>query len=161
LGNGASAWLHVVFAVAIDRKQIDIDRYVRWSASLIQAGHAYLGVSGLVLARAARIDAIAGNAPGDLLTTISLMIGGRTADRVSHVNVVVGCLIDLWKDHTTASFRQPVTGFILDQLVRERTNDYDLILRTVLERVRNLPALTAYIHTWLRGHFLFGAVLSP
>jgi hypothetical protein len=36
-------------------KHIDLDQYVRWSARLVDAGHSYLGVSGAVLAQAARV----------------------------------------------------------------------------------------------------------
>lgn len=160
LRGEASAWLHVVFGVALDWKHIGFDRYVRWSANLVDAGHNYLGVSAHMLAHAARMDAETGTAPGTLFKTISTMIGGRTAERNSHVNAVLGCLRELWADHTTIGFRQPVTGHLLRQLVRERTDDYIVILQTVLKRVHDLPALARYVHGWLRGHLLAEAVLS-
>jgi hypothetical protein len=100
----------VVFNVALDWKHIDNDQCVRWSANLIGAGHGYLGVSGPMLAHAARMDAQAGNAPGDLFTTISAMIGGWAAEPVSPTHVVLGCLRDLWEDQKTVGFREPVNG---------------------------------------------------
>ena len=158
--GGGGAWLNVVFGVALDWKHIDTDLYVRWSAKLIGAGHGYLGVSGSMLAHAARLDAAAtGEVPEDLFQTLSLMIGGRIAEPVSHVNAVIGCLNEIWSDSDAAGFRQPVTGHLLRQLVRERVDDYAIILRTVLARTRDLPELTSYILDWLRGHFLANAVL--
>ena len=159
-GGGGGAWLHVVFGVAFDWKHIDWDLYVRWSANLADAGHGYLGVSGSMLAQAARLDAAAtGEVPGYLFQTLGLMIGGRDADPASHVNAVVECLKEIWSDSNAASFRQPVTGHLLRQLVRDRAGDYVIILRTVLGQSRDLPELTAYILGWLRGHFLAAAVL--
>jgi tetratricopeptide (TPR) repeat protein len=161
VGGGASAWLNVVFGVALDWKHIDADQYVRWLANLIEAGHNYLGVTGPMLAHAARLDATVDEFPGYLLRTIATVIGGRIADPISHIDAVLGCLRNLWDDIETTRFRQPVTGFLLRQLVRERENDYGVILRTVLAMARDRTGLTNYIHGWLRGHFLVDAVLNP
>lgn len=158
-GNGG-AWLHIVFAVAVDSKIIDFDKYVRWSAHLVGAGHSYLGVSGAMLAQAARLDAAAGGAPGHLFRTLSDMIGGRAAEPVSHVQAVVGCLRDLWDDHRTLGFREAVTGHLLRQLVRERTGDYPVILRTVLAWSKGTFGLATYVRGWMQGHFLSHAVLK-
>jgi hypothetical protein len=96
--------------------------------------------------------------PGDLFQALSLMIGGRVAEPASHVNAVVGCLNEMWSDSDATGFHQPVTGHLLRQLVRERVDDYGVILRTVLAGTRDLPELTSYILDWLRGHFLADAV---
>lgn len=161
LGGDGAAWMHRVFGVALDWKHIDMDLYVRWSAELVKAGHSYLGVSGPLLAHAARLDAVdAVEVPGDLFRALSRMIGGRIADPTSHVNAVVRCLTEIWRDGAAKSFRQPVTGHLLRQLVSERTDDYALLLRTVLARTRDIPELTNYIVAWLRGHFLAIAVLK-
>lgn len=161
LGGDAGAWLHVVFGVALKWKHINADQYIQWLAQLIKAGHSYLGVSGLVLARAARLDAAAaGEVPGDLFRTLSLMIGGRGAEPASHINAVIECLNELWGKSDAVGFRQPITGHLLRQLVSERTGDYAIILRTVLKRTGNLPTLTSYILDWLQGHFMAKAVLQ-
>ncbi|UEM24327.1 hypothetical protein JL100_032385 (plasmid) [Skermanella mucosa] len=159
MGGSGGAWLHVVFSVALDWKPINFDHYVRWSAHLVDAGHNYLGVSGAVLAQAARLDAAAGNALGYLFRTLSNMIGGRAAEPISHVQAVVGCLRDLWNDHRTVGFRQSVTGHLLRQLIRERA-DYQIILRTVLARSQSTFGLSDYVRGWLQGHFLLHAVLK-
>ncbi|MGE3294543.1 MAG: hypothetical protein AB7O95_24510, partial [Geminicoccaceae bacterium] len=62
---------------------------IRYTADLIEAGHGYLGVSGAILAQAAQLDAIDGQAPGRLFRAASMMIGGRLDDPASHIEVVV------------------------------------------------------------------------
>lgn len=160
MGGNGGAWLHLVFGIALDGQHIDPDRYVRWSANLVDVGQNYLGVSGAVLAHAASLDAAAGNAPGYLFKALSEMIGGRTAEPTSHVQATIACLRELWQSETTASFRQPVTGHLLRQLIRDRTDDYAIILRTVIASARGLPLLREYSRAWLRGHFLFESVLG-
>lgn len=160
LGGNGGAWLHVVFGVAREQKHVEFDQYVRWSAHLVAAGHNYLGVSGEALAQAARLDAADGKAPGYLFTTLSGMIGGRSAEPISHTRVVLGCLADLWGDHQSADFREPVTGHLLRQLVRERVGDYSPMLRAVLTASRGVIGLGPYIGGWLRGHFVFDEVVG-
>lgn len=159
LGGDRSAWLHVVFHVALRGEAIDFDQYVRWTAHLVDAGHNYLGVSAQALAQAARLDASAGAAPGYLFRNLSSMIGGRAAEPTSHVQAVVGCLRELWDDHRALGFRQPVTGHLLRQLIRER-EDYQPILRAVLASSRVMFGLSDYVRGWLQGHFLLDDVLK-
>jgi cellulose synthase operon protein C len=67
----------------------------------------------------------------------------------------LSCLQDLWSHHATFEYRQAATGLLLRQLVlRERNDDYRLILQTLLQNVQNLPRLVEYIHAWARGHFI-------
>ncbi|WP_128291227.1 PIN domain-containing protein [Afifella aestuarii] len=159
VGGHGGAWLHVVFGIAVDWKHADFDQYVRWSAALVDAGHNYLGMSGADLAHAARLDAAKDDAPGYLFRTLSKTIGGRAAETISHVQAVVACLDDLWTDHRTVSYRQPVTGHLLRQLVRERDGDYPIILQTILALSHGTFGLSEYVWGWLRGHFLLHATL--
>lgn len=122
-GGGGAAWLHVIFGVALDQRRIDLEAYVRWSAALVGAGHSYIGISGQVLARALRMDAEAGQAPGHLFETLSKVIGGRSADPLSHIRACVACLRDIWSHHASSGYRQPATGALLTQLLRERCDD--------------------------------------
>jgi hypothetical protein len=140
--------------VAGQWRHIDQDTYIRWSAHLVGAGHNYIGMSGLVLARALRMDAEAGEVPGYLFKALSEVIGGRIAEPRSHLLACTECLRDLWSDRRTSAYRQPATGLLLRQLIRERTGDYRILIRTLLELVQNLPQLVEYIHAWARGHFI-------
>jgi tetratricopeptide (TPR) repeat protein len=153
-GFEKSAWLHQVFSVGLNRRCIASDTFIRWSADLIAAGHSYIGVSGSVLARSAHLDAQAGNAPGYLFNSISKVIGGRAAEPRSHIVAVVQCLRSVWTDPATHAFRQPITGLLLRQFIREREADYAAMLRAVMHYVRDLPHLVAYLRGWVRGHFL-------
>lgn len=150
--NGA--WVHAVIGAALEAEHIDMDAYVRWSAWLIEAGHSYLGVNAPALAHAARLEGVAAMNPGSLFTTLSRVIGGTEADAPSHLNVCVMFMFDLWRDWQTAEFRKPVTGHLLDQLLRGRRHDYTKILRTALTWARDLPDLYKYIRDWTIGHFV-------
>jgi cellulose synthase operon protein C len=153
-GAERSSWLQPVFMVANNRGKIDFDTYVRWTANLIDAAHNYVCVSGKALIHAASIDEQAGACPGYFFNQTTNMIGGAAAEPASHIRVVVEFLQHVWNDPSALGYRERATGFLLEQLIRERTVDYGRILRTVMWRVRHLPELIAYLSAWLRGHFL-------
>jgi cellulose synthase operon protein C len=154
VGGGSGTWLQQVFAVALDKRQIDLDTYIRWLARLLELGQNYVGISGNALVRALRLDSEAGGAPGYLFTNLTKVIGGRSAEPRSHLFACIFCLRDLWSDDSAMAYRQPATALLLRQLLRERFDDYDKILRTLLGLVRGLPVLVVYIDGWARGHFL-------
>jgi hypothetical protein len=153
-GFDRSAWLQPVFMVAGNRKKIDFDTYVKWTAHLIGAGHNYVCVSGKALIRAASIDAEAVECPGYLFRQIARMIGGAPAEPASHVRVAIEFLRHVWNDPSALRYREKTTGFLLEQLIRERTVDYRRILRTVAWTFTGAPDLIAYLNVWLRGHFI-------
>ncbi|MES0057280.1 tetratricopeptide repeat protein [Mesorhizobium sp. M0078] len=158
MGWSRSAWLHQVFGVAAERRHIDFDTFIRWSADLVDSGHSYIGVSGVALARSFRIDAAEGKAPGYLYRTLSKVIGGRGAEPRSHILAVLECLRDLWLDGSTYPSRQPATGLLLERLIYER-QDYVPMLRAVQRHVEDLPFLSEYLARWVRGHFLLSDTL--
>jgi cellulose synthase operon protein C len=158
LGGGIGACLQQVFLTALDRKSINLDMFIRWSANLIDAGHNYVGVSGASLARALQMDTEAGGAPGCLFTTLAKAIGGRKADPRSHLAACLGCLLGLWSDPETVLYRERATGLLLRQLVRERHDDYGIILQAVFRWVQSSPQLTKYVYSWMRGHFLLSVL---
>jgi cellulose synthase operon protein C len=160
VGSSRGAWLHRVFGVALEQGRINEDTFVRWSADLVAAGHNYIGVSGLVLARALRLDAAIGETPGYLFKSLSRVIGGRNAEARSHILAVENCLRNLWSDYWMLPHRQRATGLLLRQVVRQRQDDYVLILQAVLHLCRNLPQLVEYIHSWAQGHFISGRLLE-
>lgn len=148
-------WLYPIFGVAVDWKHIDADTYIRWSAALIESGQGYLGISGAALAHAARMDGQHSEYPGPLFKALSMMIGGRSAEPSSHVVACVICLRHLWSARATMPYRQPLTGYLLRQLLRERVEDYKMLLRDLLVEVADIPDLSGYIRDWVRGHFIF------
>jgi cellulose synthase operon protein C len=154
VGGGGGTWLHQVFVTATEWRHVDADTCIRWSAHLVSAGHSYIGISGAALARALRMDAEAGEAPGYLFKALGEVIGGRIAEPRSHLSACIVCLRDLWSDADTLAYRQPATGLLLRQLLRERTDDYGIMLQTLVEWFQDLPQLVDYIHAWARGHFL-------
>jgi tetratricopeptide (TPR) repeat protein len=153
-GFGLSAWSQPVFMVASNRKKIDFDTYVKWTAHLIGAGHNYVCVSGVALLRAAAIDAQTGECPGYLFKQTARMIGGVGAEPASHIRVVVEFIRYVWNVPGLLKYRERTTGYLLGQLVRDRTADYRPILREVLRRCWTQADVAAYITVWLRGHFI-------
>jgi hypothetical protein len=153
-GFERGTWLQPVFMVAFNKSKIDFDTYVRWTAHLVGAGHNYVCVSGKALIGAASIDVEAGECPGYFFKQIARMIDGAAAEPASHIRVVVEFLRHAWNAPFALGYRERATGFLLDQLVRERTGDYGRILRTVMWALADIPALTVYLAAWLRGHFL-------
>ncbi|MDB5416037.1 MAG: hypothetical protein JWR10_4372 [Rubritepida sp.] len=158
IGGDGGTWLHAVLGLALERRYIAPDRYIVWTANLIETGHNHLGVSGLMLARAAKLDAHSGSAPGYLFQMLIRMIGGRVAEPVSHLEAVTNCLRDLWNDSSTLDFRKSATDDLLRQIVRER-KDYAELLWAIILEVRDCHYLVRYLEYWLRGHFLSDAVV--
>ncbi len=154
LGAKGGTWLHIVFGLAREAKLIDFEQFVRWSANLIDFGQNYLGVSGDMLAEAARLDARDGDAQGYLFTAISKMIGGPNAEAVSHTVAVKNCIEILWSDDQFSEFCRPITGELLRQLVRQRHQDYRLMLSKVFIALKQNTLFTEYARGWLKGHFL-------
>jgi tetratricopeptide (TPR) repeat protein len=154
VGGDGGVWSYIVFGIALEQKRIDFETYIRWTAHLIDAGHSYVGVSGAALVQALRMDADSGDAPGYYFKTLSRFIGGRGAEPRSHIVACIECLRILWKDNKALNYRKAATGLLLLQLLRERVDDYGIILRTILKYVQQLPDLVEYIFEWARGHFI-------
>lgn len=159
-GGQGGVWLHIIFDQAVRKHAIEDDQYVRWSAALIEQGQSYLGVSGQVLALAARLDAEAGQAPGYLFRTLCRMIGGAIADPVSHMQAALGCISELWGDPAAISYREAATGYLLEQLIRGRDADFAPMLANLISAGRSISGFPGYAHGWLKGHFLLGQ-LAP
>ena len=140
-----SAWLHQVFGCALERKRIDFDTFIRWTASLVEACHGYIGVSAYALARSLAMDAEEGTAPGYLFSTLSKVLGGCAAEPRSHLMAVVGCLREIWTGHPRKKYREAATGVMLRQLIRERNADYSALLSAVNDYVSDIPPLVDYL----------------
>jgi hypothetical protein len=120
----------------------------------LKAGQNYVGVSANVLARAVELDSIAGKPPGELFESLSDMIGGSNAEPRSHVAVCIGFLRKLWAEEPTKAYRMPVTGLLLDRLLRGRHEDYLAILRGLVKNLSDIDELPEYIRSWARGHLI-------
>jgi tetratricopeptide (TPR) repeat protein len=154
-GGSGGVWLHSVFDYAVRMKTLEQDQYIRWTAALVEYGQNYLGVSGQVLARAARLDSQEGQAPGRLFRILCKMIGGAIADPISHMQAVLGCIGELWDDRETTSYREAATGHLLEQLIRGRSDDFAPMLANLIGAGRSITGFPGYAHRWLKGHFLY------
>lgn len=153
-GRGSYAWSHAVFGVALSRGFIDQDTYVRWSATLIEAGYSYIGMSGPALARAAFLDSTIGEVPGPIFRALCDMIGGKIAEPGSHIMVCIECLRLLWLDRKAIRYREAATGYLLGRLIAERVDDYREIIATISHRTQRIFSLRHYLSIWKVGHFI-------
>jgi hypothetical protein len=150
-GVSQSTWLQAVLIVAHNKKKLDFDKYVRWTANLIDAGHNYVGVSGQVLVRAALMDAENGKCPGYFFGQVVKMLGGTPAEVRSHIRVAVEFLQYAWGNPAALPYRENATGVLLQNLVRDRSHDRREILRVVKQCARTYPTLVRYLTVWSRG----------
>lgn len=153
-GTHNCTWLHMVLGVALDTGLLDFDRFVRWSAELAIAGQNFLGVTGDVIAYAAKLDFDEGTSPGSRTIALSGLLGGEAAERQSHTNAAARCLFLLWNDKRAEPFRRLVTSHVLRSVTRERVNDGREILDDIERQGGTLPELLRYIQSWRVGHFL-------
>ncbi len=153
-GFRTSCWTHSILMAAVLERQIDRGRYVKLTAHLIDAGHGYIGVSGNDLARALLDDARTGEVPGYLLKTLSTTIGGKIADPISHARAVIEFLLLVWSDPDASQHRETGTSHLLRQLLRERHDDYAILLALVISGVRSREGIVRFLFYWARGHFI-------
>jgi hypothetical protein len=107
------------------------EAHARSSAHLIEAQHCHLSVTGLMLAKAAHLDATDADGAGRLFEILAGRIGGANADPRSHCLVVVECLNLIWRDPASTEWRQSRTGLLLRNLIRDR-RDYPILLGAIL-----------------------------
>lgn len=152
LGGDGGTWLHHLFAFAHERKQIDLEAYVRKAAGLLAMGQNYLSLTGAALLKAAELDGGA-HAPGPLFQQVSKVIGGKEADVPSHIMASLECLQGLWGHSRHMPYREPVTSHLLRRLIHDRA-DYKAVLRALASWLGPTPDLAHFTLRWVRGHFL-------
>jgi hypothetical protein len=153
-GYDRSCWSHILLLIARNRRIVDSDLYIRWTANLIAAGQSYIGVGANDLLRASRLDFVNGSTQGFLFSMLSDSIGGKEADAQSHVMVVLQFLQSTWRDPSTRPFRRQTSSLLLERLVRYRYSDYATMLGLILRYTVNIPELQDFLVYWLRGHFV-------
>ena len=153
-------WSQIVLQVALNGEIVGLNDYVRLTAHLIEAGHAYIGTNGVALATAAAMDAASGERLGYNFRQHASTIGGAMAEVKSHFAACRECLSLLWTDAGTRTYREPVTGHLLERLLSERYGDYPAILRAMIFISRELPELQNYLANWITGHFIPLSVLQ-
>ena len=159
LGFDRSCWTQVALGTARDTGSLPAETYVRCMAHLIGAGHDYIGVSGDDLFAAAGLDAAEGPAPGRVFRALTNVIGGRKAEPVSHVRVVLEFLQKAWSDPSSRPHREATTSLLVRQLLRERHADYPILLRALMYSARRAPDLLKFLRQWAKGHFIPDEVL--
>ena len=148
LGSGRSCWTQIVLRTALHSNRLDAAKYVKSMASLLEAGHNYLGVSGSELAVALKIDLESGNAPGRLFDRLSGTIGGKDAEPQSHVAEVAIFLSLASRASNLESCWENAASILVRKLLRWRHTDYVQMMCALIIRVRNSRDLVNFLITW-------------
>ncbi len=158
LGEGSNAWLADVYDIAFSDRVIDANKFISILLGLKRSGYGYLGVSGQILAEAARLD-FESNDDDENFRSLCSLVGGAEADPASHILVVLTFMDITWSDHRTVHYREHSTGHLLECLIRGRVNDYIPMLQNLVDLIRKSTPLYYYVKRWLEGHFIAQDVL--
>jgi hypothetical protein len=155
--HAPGTWLQPVLMVALSRKIITPQQYLRVIVHMIDAGIEFISVSTDLLVSAI-YDANGSTLPR-AFEIVASRLGGKRADLPSHVPVAVNAILRVWNDDTLPwTLRQAALGRLLERLTRERSNDDVVqIVGAFVENDRwrgSSMSIATYIAGWLRGHFI-------
>lgn len=156
LGGTRATWLHNVLTHAHIAGLVDSERLTQQTVDLIRSGHAYLGVTGLMMALGVQMDVLEHGRLGDRAEVLIGRLGGEIADPISHIHAACEALFHIWSTDSVMGVREAAMGKILESLMRGRANDWAAILKAIEQFSSKLPGLGRYIREWGRGHFLPG-----
>lgn len=143
-----------MLTLAAERKRLSIEDYTLACASLVQAGHAYIGVTADVFIQAAKEDVTeSSRSPRWKFTNLANALGGTDAEPLSHISVVLRVLRHLWGKSDFRDYRLPATSMLMSRLIAGRP-DYIAIVNAVGNRIDRNSALYEFIRGWAMGHFL-------
>jgi hypothetical protein len=154
LGFNKSCWLHIALRYARDTRKVDNDRFISWSASLIDAGHTSTGATGSDIALALKMDARVTKFPGPLFSAFNRTVGGTHAEPNSHTRAVLECMVKMWADSDTEEYREAAASELLRQLLRTRHDDYAAILRDATQAMERHTDILQFMRYWAKGHFV-------
>jgi len=149
-----SGWSNQVYRIALARGHIDLSTYTRWAASLVDAGHNYIGVNGATIVEALRLDLEETGAVGRYYSRLAGRLGGANAEQGSHIEASVESLVGIWNAEELFNVRQAATSILLRNLLRERHEDYHEIFVGLFKRLSEFRAIQEYMRGWAKGHFL-------
>lgn len=150
-------WLQPVLMVALNKRVITPEQYLRAIGHLIDARIEFISVSTDLLVSAMR-DA-QGAAFPPAFEKVASRLGGKRADLPSHVPVAVNAVLQIWGDESLFwNTRQAALGRLLECLTRERSADeITEIVGAFVENDRwhgGDMSIVRYIAGWLQGHFI-------
>lgn len=156
LGGTLSTWLHDVLTNAHAAGGLDSERFTQQTVDLIRSGHAYLGVTGSMMALAVQMDIVEHKQLSYRSEALIGRLGGEIAEPISHMHAACEALLHLWSSKSVMAVREAATGKILDSLLNGRSRDWAAMLKAVEKITIDIPGLAQYIRKWARGHFLPG-----
>lgn len=149
-GEFRSVWLQAVIAFARESRLIDQARHAEITVKLAWRRHSHVSIDPETLWHAWQADRT-----DDLrdVRALTMFIGTRNAELVSHLSVVFSFLGRIWVASGSEDIRtMKVTGIVLEQLIRFRQKDWAMVLALVVDGMS--WALREYVDRWIVGHFL-------
>lgn len=156
LGGTRATWLHDVLTHAHIAGLVDSERLTQQTVDLIRSGHAYLGVTGLMMALGVQMDVLDLGRLGDRAELLISRLGGEIAEPISHLHAACEALFHIWSTESVLRVREAATGKILESLLKGRSSDWTAILRAIEQFSSKVPGLGRYVREWGKGHFLPG-----
>jgi hypothetical protein len=142
-------WLQPVLAIGSTVGGADSTRVMRAYVQLAARRHDHIRLDAAMLQD---VYAISDETKLTEFEVITDYIGGENADIQSHTIVTGQFLSELWAKSNGDMKSQRATGMILSKLLRHRPRDWAAWLALVVHFNGN--EATAYIESWLKGHFL-------
>ena len=150
-----ATWLQPVLMVALKRGILSLENYAKAITDLADIGQEFLSIDARSLFMALKLDQASGQeAIGRRFKVAAKILGGKHADPGSHFSVAASFLDYLWSSHVIRTFELTVTSYLLDQLLKGRTEDYSNILDALDYRFAHREAFRIYLREWAKGHFL-------
>lgn len=147
-------WLQPILMKAREQEVLSMDNYTKVLTNLIGFGQTFITVDALVLAAAHKLDENNKDEENNRLFKLaSSVLGGKQADINSHSRVGVVFLQNLWSKRIIELSDLAATSYLLRSLLRERTKDYQIILRALDHHVGSTK-FHNYLRDWARGHFI-------
>ena len=160
-----ACWLHAVLLAARERGRIAPEQFVRAVACLVLSGQFYIGVTSLDLLQAAALPDGFDEGSGPFVV-LSTLLGGKTAEIVSHVTAASDFLRLAWRISRPwdrlpdLGARRPLaTSILLKNLLRSRHDDHVEVMRVLIASAAWSPELQRFLRSWAQGHFI--AVSPP
>lgn len=145
-------WMQAVLLAAVETGALPMDAYGTALVGLAARQHSFVSLKGDDLHEICRHD-------DDQLYRFKAAlrhIGGKDAEMISHLMVVVVFLKAVWNSDGDLPVlrRKAATGLVFEAFLRNRRGDWLDWLRRLVHYAPRTIAFRHYLKDWLRGHFI-------
>jgi hypothetical protein len=154
LGTPATS-LQPVLMAARNRGVLSREHYTKAITDLADIGQEFISIDAPTLETALKLDRNEGEEGiGQRFKTATKVLGGKKADPDSHCLVAAAFIDSLWSLPNKKNGDCQATSYLLRELLKGRTKDYQVILNTIDQRLALRREFRIYLRQWAKGHFL-------